>query len=64
MPDKRMPSKSSLKDNIRYRNPNQSVMQGKVATSNNYADVRTEPKVSRNEICNCGSGMKFKKCCL
>lgn len=21
-------------------------------------------KVSRNEICPCGSGLKFKKCCL
>jgi uncharacterized protein len=26
--------------------------------------IRTEPKVGRNECCPCGSGKKFKKCCL
>lgn len=26
--------------------------------------VRTEPKISRNEKCPCGSGQKYKKCCL
>lgn len=25
---------------------------------------RTPPKVGRNEPCPCGSGIKFKKCCL
>ena len=25
---------------------------------------RTPPKVGRNELCPCGSGKKFKKCCL
>ena len=25
---------------------------------------RTEPKVNRNATCPCGSGKKFKKCCL
>ncbi len=24
---------------------------------------RTTPKVGRNELCPCGSGKKFKKCC-
>jgi SEC-C motif-containing protein len=24
---------------------------------------RTEPKVGRNDVCPCGSGKKFKKCC-
>lgn len=24
---------------------------------------RAEPKVGRNEVCPCGSGKKFKKCC-
>lgn len=27
-------------------------------------DVRTEPKIGRNNICTCGSGLKFKKCCI
>lgn len=27
-------------------------------------DVRTTPKVKRNEVCPCGSGIKHKKCCL
>jgi uncharacterized protein YecA (UPF0149 family) len=24
---------------------------------------RAEPKVGRNDLCPCGSGRKFKKCC-
>ncbi|MFH2203085.1 MAG: SEC-C metal-binding domain-containing protein [Elusimicrobiota bacterium] len=26
--------------------------------------VKTEPSVGRNDPCSCGSGKKFKKCCL
>jgi hypothetical protein len=26
--------------------------------------IRSTPKVGRNELCPCGSGLKFKKCCL
>jgi uncharacterized protein YecA (UPF0149 family) len=26
--------------------------------------VRTKPKIGRNEPCPCGSGIKFKKCCI
>jgi SEC-C motif-containing protein len=26
-------------------------------------EVRAEPKVGRNELCPCGSGKKYKKCC-
>lgn len=26
--------------------------------------LRKPPKVSRNELCPCGSGKKFKHCCL
>jgi len=29
-----------------------------------YASVRTEPKIQRNEPCPCGSGKKYKKCCM
>lgn len=25
--------------------------------------IRTEPKIQRNELCSCGSGKKYKKCC-
>jgi uncharacterized protein YchJ len=25
--------------------------------------ARTEPKIGRNELCHCGSGKKYKKCC-
>ena len=28
------------------------------------APVRTEPKTGRNDPCPCGSGKKYKKCCL
>lgn len=26
--------------------------------------IRTEPKIGRNDLCACGSGKKYKKCCL
>lgn len=25
--------------------------------------IRTEPKIGRNDSCPCGSGIKYKKCC-
>lgn len=25
---------------------------------------RTSPKLGRNDLCSCGSGQKYKKCCL
>ena len=27
-------------------------------------DIRTEPKIDRNSLCSCGSGLKYKKCCI
>jgi len=30
----------------------------------NIVSVRKEPKINRNSICPCGSGTKYKKCCL
>lgn len=29
-----------------------------------YQKIRTEPKIGRNEPCPCGSGKKYKKCCI
>ena len=26
--------------------------------------IRAEPKIGRNDPCSCGSGKKYKKCCL
>ncbi len=26
--------------------------------------VRAQPKVGRNDLCPCGSGKKYKKCCI
>ena len=26
--------------------------------------VRAQPKIGRNDLCPCGSGKKYKKCCL
>ena len=26
--------------------------------------VRTEPKINRNSLCPCDSGLKYKKCCI
>ena len=30
----------------------------------NLHDVRTYPKIRRNELCDCGSGKKYKNCCM
>jgi uncharacterized protein YecA (UPF0149 family) len=27
-------------------------------------DSKDEPKINRNDFCPCGSGLKYKKCCL
>ena len=29
-----------------------------------YFDIRREPKIQRNQTCPCGSGKKFKNCCI
>jgi hypothetical protein len=35
-----------------------------VSTTTPVTIVRDKPKVGRNDLCPCGSGKKFKKCCL
>jgi preprotein translocase subunit SecA len=30
----------------------------------NESIIRAEPKIGRNDPCPCGSGKKYKKCCL
>jgi hypothetical protein len=35
-----------------------------IKQSKQYVDVRTTPKYGRNEPCHCGSGLKYKKCCI
>lgn len=40
-----------------------------VIVANSYRLVETEPvrsipKINRNELCPCGSGFKYKKCCV
>lgn len=29
-----------------------------------YVDIRSTPKVNRNSPCSCGSGKKYKNCCI
>jgi preprotein translocase subunit SecA len=45
-------------DFIQPPKPNGKKIRGTVV------EVRTEPKIARNEMCPCGSGQKYKKCCL
>lgn len=37
---------------------------GNVFKGGGISIKRNEPKIQRNENCPCGSGKKFKKCCL
>lgn len=32
--------------------------------SAHYENVRSESKQQRNNLCACGSGLKYKKCCI
>lgn len=34
------------------------------ANLSTLSPTKNEPKIGRNELCSCGSGKKFKKCCL
>ncbi len=43
---------NELKDDFNYSEPFEVL------------PVRTEPKIGRNDSCPCGSGKKYKKCCL
>lgn len=49
---------------IMYSNPYRFLLPKSKLIKGTYVDVRTEPKEGRNRICKCGSGIKFKKCCL
>ena len=31
---------------------------------NRYTYKRKEKKIGRNDLCSCGSGKKYKKCCI
>ncbi|HEY3740577.1 MAG TPA: SEC-C metal-binding domain-containing protein [Bryobacteraceae bacterium] len=39
-------------------------MENRKNEANSSAPATTTPKVGRNESCPCGSGLKFKRCCL
>ena len=38
--------------------------QPKMKQIHNVTVVNTQPKIGRNDPCPCGSGKKYKKCCL
>ena len=37
--------------------------QPKIKNPPNIPFVRSKPKIKRNDLCPCGSGKKYKKCC-
>jgi preprotein translocase subunit SecA len=45
------PQQAVFRPNVEEQKPNVS------------STVRTGPKIGRNDLCSCGSGKKFKKCC-
>ena len=58
-----MASLNTLKNRIKKKRPTMfhvsRTIDGSVVTYK-----RKKPKVARNDKCPCGSGNKFKKCCL
>ena len=45
-------------------NPQAFTSQPRMGNSGNITVVYEKPKVCRNEPCPCGSGLKYKKCCM
>ncbi len=45
-------------------NPQALTSQPRMGNSGNMTVVYEKPKVGRNEPCPCGSGLKYKKCCM
>ncbi len=48
---------------ILKQNRQQYEVQAKPERVYQTVEVRTEPKIGRNDPCPCGSGKKYKKCC-
>jgi len=45
-------------------NPKSFSKRPKMTNSSTETIINTEPTIGRNEPCPCGSGFKYKKCCL
>ncbi len=45
-------------------NPRAFSSQPRMGRSDNITVVHEKPKIGRNEPCPCGSGRKYKKCCM
>ncbi len=49
---------------LSYSDPQAVTEQPRVGNADNMTVVYKKPKVGRNAPCPCGSGKKYKKCCL
>ena len=45
-------------------NPKTFKKRPKMTKSDSETLIKTEPTIGRNEPCPCGSGLKYKRCCL
>jgi len=45
-------------------NPRDFTSQPRMGHSNRMTAVRDQPKIGRTAPCPCGSGLKYKKCCM
>ena len=45
-------------------NPKAFISQPRMSNSDNMTVMYERPKTGRNEPCPCGSGLKYKKCCM
>lgn len=45
-------------------NPKAFKKRPKMTKSDTVTVIKTEPAIGRNEPCPCGSGLKYKKCCM
>ncbi len=59
------PDKPEDKCEVEYLlNPRAFSSQPRMGNSDNITVVHEKPKIGRNEPCPCGSGRKYKKCCM
>ena len=45
-------------------NPEAFAPQPRMGSADAMTYMREQPKIGRNELCPCGSGKKYKKCCM
>ena len=55
---------NTLKDAVTGKVDNSEMLEKLIAYQNKKPSIREHEKIGRNDLCPCGSGKKYKNCCL